>query len=69
MFFVHVYLVIACIYKWVEEDKKVKMINAYEAEGKKYSTLALNAWDHTTDHTDDVEDLKCVKLCRERKTL
>jgi len=58
IFFVFIWLAAVCIHKWREEDLNVKMIDVFEGGGKKFSNLALNAWDHTVYLEEEADDLK-----------
>jgi hypothetical protein len=54
-------MMIQTVIKWSAEDRKLKMINAFEgsrASQNKYAKLVLNSWDHNLQTVREIRDHK-----------
>ena len=54
-------MMVQTVIKWSTEDRKLKMISAFEGSGasqNKYAKLILNSWDHNLHSVRDVRDHK-----------
>jgi len=52
-------MMIQTVFKWSAEDRKLKMINAFEgsqAKQNKYAKLVLNSWDHNLHSVREIRD-------------